>query len=208
MAAKKKKKDVKKTSKENFSLKEEYVKTWDYLKKTKKFIWIIAIVFLVMALIGYFVPAPEFISNQILELIEEILDKTQGMGSRELVTFIIANNVQASFLGMIFGFVLGIFPVITVIINGYVLGFVALMSINLEGASSLLKLLPHGIFELPAVIIALGTGLKLGTFPFQKNPKKSLRNFLKNSIKVFLLIVLPLLLIAGIIEGLLIFLIN
>ena len=82
------------------------------------------------------------------------------------------------------------------------------LAINLEGGASLLKLLPHGIFELPAIFIALGIGLKLGTFPFQKEPEKSLKRFLGNSIRVFLLIVLPLLLIAGIIEGLLIFLLN
>ena len=202
------KKKNKKKKKEELSLKQEYKKSWEYLKQIKKHILIIIIIFLITALISFIFPAPDIISEKIMEIIQEIIDKTQGMNSTELIIFIISNNVQTSFLGMIFGFILGIFPVITAVVNGYVLGFVGLMTLNLEGGISLLKLLPHGIFELPAVFIALGLGLKLGTFPFQKNMKKSLREYLENSIRVFLLIVLPLLLIAGIIEGSLIFILN
>jgi stage II sporulation protein M len=203
-----KKKSVKKKKKEEFSLKQEYKKSWEYLRKSKNYLWAITIIFLTMAIIGFLVPAPEFISEKIMQLIEEIINKTQGMSSLELVAFIIGNNVQTSFIGMVLGFIFGIFPIITTVINGYLLGFVGFISVNSSGWVSLLKLLPHGIFELPAVIIALGLGLKLGTFPFKKNPRKSLREFLENSTRVFLLIVLPLLLIAGIIEGVLIFLIN
>jgi stage II sporulation protein M len=203
-----KKKSVKKKKKEEFSLKQEYKKSWEYLRKSKNYLWAIVIIFLTMAIIGFLVPAPEFISEKIMQLIEEIINKTQGMNSLELIAFIIGNNVQTSFIGMILGFIFGIFPIITTVINGYLLGFVGFISVNSNGWVSLLKLLPHGIFELPAVIIALGLGLKLGTFPFKKNPRKSLREFLENSTRVFLLIVLPLLLIAGIIEGALIFLIN
>ena len=203
-----KKKSVKKKKKEEFSLKQEYKKSWEYLRKSKNYLWAITIIFLTMAIIGFLVPAPEFISEKIMQLIEEIINKTQGMSSLELVAFIIGNNVQTSFIGMVLGFIFGIFPIITTVINGYLLGFVGFISVNSDGWVSLLKLLPHGIFELPAVIIALGLGLKLGTFPFKKNPRKSLREFLENSTRVFLLIVLPLLLIAGIIEGVLIFLIN
>jgi stage II sporulation protein M len=202
-----KKKSVKK-KKEDFSLKQEYKKSWEYLRKSKNYLWTIVIIFLIMVIIGFLVPAPEFLSEKIMQLIEEIINKTQGMSSLELIAFIIGNNVQTSFLGMILGFVFGIFPIMTTIINGYLLGFVGFISVNSDGWVSLLKLLPHGIFELPAVIIALGLGLKLGTFPFKKNPRKSLRESLENSTRVFLLIVLPLLLIAGIIEGFLIFLIN
>jgi len=67
------------------------------------------------------------------------------------------------------------------------------------------RILPHGIFELPAVFIALGMGLKFGGFIFQKEKIKSLREYFWNSLRVFLFVVLPLLIIAGIIEGTLIF---
>jgi stage II sporulation protein M len=161
-----------------------------------------------MAVIGFLVPAPEIISTKIMEILEEILLKTQGMNTLELIFFIITNNVQTSFLGMIFGFILGIFPLITIIVNGYLLGFVSSMAVGVESGFSLLKLLPHGIFEIPAIVLSLGIGLKLGTFPFKKNPRKTLKKYLTNSIRVFFLVVLPLLVLAGIIEGSLIFLLN
>ena len=95
---------------------------------------------------------------------------------------------------------------IIAIANGYILGFVSSMSVESAGVASLGKIIPHGIFELPAIFISLGLGLKFGTFAFQKNKAKSFKNYLINSLRVFLLIVIPLLIIAGIIEGTLIFL--
>ena len=70
------------------------------------------------------------------------------------------------------------------------------------------RIFPHGIFELPAVFISLGLGLKLGTFIFQRNKLKAFAEFFWNSLRVFLFIVLPLLIIAAIIEGSLIFLLE
>ena len=91
------------------------------------------------------------------------------------------------------------------ILNGYLVGFVASMAVGSGGVIVLWRILPHGIFELPAVFISLGLGLKFGTFIFQKKILESFRRFLWNSLRVFLLIVLPLLIIAAIIEGCLIF---
>jgi len=162
------KKKVKKNNivKREFSLKEEYIKSWKYLGESKKFIfWIIGIFFL-FTIIGFFIPPPEILSNTIMDLLKDLIQKTNGMNAFELILFIFSNNVQTSFSGMIFGFLFGIFPIITTLINGYLLGFVSAMSVSTEGFVSLLSLLPHGIFELPAVFISLGLGLKFGSFLF------------------------------------------
>jgi len=118
--------------------------------------------------------------------------------------FIILNNAKSSFLGVFFGFIYGLFPLIITLVNGYILGVVSQMSVGQGGFVVLWQLLPHGIFELPAIFISLGLGLKFGTFIFQKDKSKSFKNYLINSLKVFFLIVLPLLIVAGIIEGILI----
>lgn len=191
-----------------FNLKEEYKKSWDYLKHSKNFIYVIIIIFFVFTLIGFFISVPDSLKSQILKFITELLEKTQGMSQMELIKFIFFNNLQSSFYGIIFGFLIGIFPIIATIANGYLLGFVASISVENGGILSLWKLLPHGIFELPAVFISLGLGLKFGMFIFQKKKLESLKNYLINSLRVFLLIVVPLLIIAAIIEGSLIFLIK
>ena len=58
---------------------------------------------------------------------------------------------------------------------------------------------------MPAVFISLGLGLKLGMFIFSKKPGLELRKRFFESLNVFLFIVVPLLIIAAIIEGILIF---
>ncbi|MFH1503433.1 MAG: stage II sporulation protein M [Candidatus Diapherotrites archaeon] len=193
--------------KTNF-FKENYLKSWKYLKETKSFIWIIVILFFVSALIGFFVPIPDGLQKTILDYLGQILERTQGMSQMELIWFILFNNLQSGFFGMIFGFLLGFFPVIITLVNGYVLGYVSSVTVSSAGTSSLLNLLPHGVFELPAIFISLGLGLKFGTFIFRKNKGESFRDFLINSVRVFVFIVIPLLIIAAIIEGGLIFLIK
>ncbi|HJX50295.1 MAG TPA: stage II sporulation protein M, partial [Candidatus Nanoarchaeia archaeon] len=69
----------------------------------------------------------------------------------------------------------------------------------------LLRLLPHGIFEFPAIILALATGIRLGLFWFSDNKKKEFVKRVEGSLRVFLFVILPLLIIAAIIEGFLIF---
>ena len=235
-----------KKNKKKFFIK-NYTTSWIYLKESVNFIYLIIGIFLFFSLIGFFIPVPELMKEKILDFIKELLTKTEGMSQIELIKFIFLNNLQSSFFGMIFGFFLGIFPVMAAIANGYLLGFVALVSVNDGGWFILCKLLPHGIFELPAIFISLGLGLKLGIWlifepikfywnrnklisflfllcylptllitlyfnkQFRFKMKKCLDIFSKNfssSLRVFLFIVIPLLLIAGIIEGGLIFLLN
>jgi len=226
--------------KTKFFFTENYRKSWEYIKESRNFIYTILIIFLVFAFIGAFVPVPELLERQILEFIGELLRKTAGMSQEELISFIFLNNLQSSFFGMIFGIVLGIFSVITSVLNGYLLGFISSRVAYEEGILILWRLLPHGIFELPALFLSAGLGLKLG-FPFiyryfdyywkrknifalfgtfflipiiltlilNKNLRKyQFKDFLfkvNNSIRVFLFVIFPFLLIAAIIEGSLIF---
>lgn len=189
------------TKKKKDFFKENYVQSWKYIKESRYFIYSIAILFLFFVLLGFFFPVPENISAYILEFIGELLRKIEGMSRGELIRFIFFNNIQGSFFGMIFGVLLGIFPLVSVIANGYLLGFVAAKSVQVQGVLILGKLLPHGIFEIPALFLSLGLGLKLGAFIFQKNKLKSFQRYLLESLRVFLFVIIPLLIIAAIIEG-------
>ena len=183
-----------------------YRESFEYIKSIKKFIFAIIFVFLFFSLIGFFVPATPEIQQAINEFIQKLMDLTANMSQSQLTSFIFLNNLQSSFFGMIFGILFGIYPIIATIVNGYLLGYVAKAAVNAESILSLWRLFPHGIFELPAVFISLGMGLKLGTFVLQKNKWKSLKSFLLSSLKTFFFVVLPLLIIAAFIEGALIFL--
>lgn len=186
-------------------LKKDFISSWQYVKESKNFIYIVSAIFVIFVIIGYFIPAPAYIEKAILEFIEQLLEKTENMSLAELMSFIFFNNLQSSFFGMIFGIVFGVFSVLTVVINGYLLGFVSNVVVGEEGIVVLWRLLPHGIFELPAVLISLGLGLKLGTFIFKKNKIDSLKEFFLKSIKAFFFVIIPLLIIAAAIESALIF---
>lgn len=217
-----------------------------YIKNLKAYFLTSLFLFLLIGIFGFLFPY--FFKEQIMNLIAELLRQTKDLGIIDLISFIISNNIKSAFLGMIFGVFLGIIPLMVIIINGYVLGFVAKETVGVEGFSVLFRLLPHGIFELPAVIISLALGLKIGIsliynciilynnrlsktkiyliilisillFPISiiiitllLILNKSLRirtsKDLIDSMKVFVFVVIPLLVIAGIIEGILIFLIE
>ncbi|PIO07865.1 hypothetical protein COU59_02630 [Candidatus Pacearchaeota archaeon CG10_big_fil_rev_8_21_14_0_10_34_12] len=196
-----------KKKEENF-LKKNYSESWNYIKDSRKFIYSIFWIFVLFIVLALVIPIPTSLENQLRNFIEQLLMQTEGLSWFGLIKFIFLNNVQSSFSGMIFGAVLGIFSVLTAIVNGYIIGFVSLIVVREAGISVLWKLLPHGIFELPALFISLGLGLKMGTFIFQKKKVESFKNYLINSLKVFAFVVIPLLVVAAIIEGTLIFFVG
>ncbi len=228
----------------NNFIHENFKKSLKQIKMGKSYIIFSIILFLSFIILGYFFPI--FFKQEILKLITELLDKTKGLNLINLILFIFKNNIKTSFLGMILGIFFGLFPLIILIINGYLLGFVISRTLINFNLISLWRLLPHGIFEIPAVIISLSLGLMLGvysiifiinfiknykgkvpkiilvilflfspvifllaTYFFSKNKEqmKELNIKIIESLRVFFMIVLPLLIIAAIIEGVLIFLI-
>ena len=192
----KKSKETKGFISENFKV------SLKYLRETKNYIWTAFFLFLIFGLIGFLFPI--FFEEQILDLIKELIAQTEGLGTFGLTKFIFLNNIKSSFFSMALGIFLGIFSFLILIVNGYVLGFVASKSVAVEGILVLWRLLPHGIFEIPAVMISAGLGLKLGAYLFVKHKKGDFKQWLLNSLRVFLFIVVPLLIIAAIIEGILI----
>jgi stage II sporulation protein M len=206
---------IKKKKKAKFGFKEEYKSCWNFLKESKNFIYSSILIFFIFAVIGFFFQdlmslAFKFIfkidlNTQIMSYIKSLLAQTQGMNYQQLLGFILLNNAESSLLGIIIGFFFGIFPLFALIFNGYILGFVAILSVKAQGIVVLWKIFPHGIFELPALFISLGLGLRIGFFIFDKK-SDSFKKIFFNSLRVFVLVVLPLLIIAAIIESALIIL--
>src|SRR3972149_7634610 len=171
----------------NFFTK-NYSLCWKFIKESRKFIYTITAIFIGFALIGFFVPVPDYISQGIIKILEELVKKTEGMSQFELIKFIFFNNIQSSFLGMVLGIFLGVFPLIFSAFNGYILGFVALMAANAGGGRVLWNILPHGIFELPAIFISLGLGLKMGMLIFQHNTLKKFKYYIYELARVFVFV--------------------
>ena len=122
----------------------------------------------------------------------------------QLFIFIFQNNLKSSFIGLTSGILLGILPLIMIFFNGYLLGFISNKVTQAYNFGVLWRLLPHGIFEIPAIIISLGLGVRIGVSLIStdfKQIKKNLLYHIENSLIVFLFVVFPLLLIAALIEA-------
>ncbi len=194
-----------KSSKSSF-IRDNYISSWKFVKDSRNYILFIFLLFLIFIMIG--AVYPRIFEEQIKAYLLKLFEKVESYNFLELFLFIFKNNASSALFGMILGLIFGIFPIIAVIMNGYVLGFVAGKSVKIAGLPILLRLIPHGIFEIPAVFISLGIGLKLGLSIFTMKGRESFSGSLKNALKVFVFIILPLLLIAALIESALIVLMR
>ena len=163
-------------------------------------------IFALLFLIGFMYPF--FFRQEIFDWIEKLILSLEGKETLEIMGFILFNNLKVSFFMIVAGIGFGILPLITVVVNGYLIGFVARESAVAGGIGVLWQLVPHGIFEIPAIIFSIGIGLKIGTDLFRKDIKKKLKHNFREGLRFFVFVILPLLLIAGIIEGLLIGLVS
>ena len=120
---------------------------------------------------------------------------------------IFGNNIRAFVVTACYGFIPFVFlPVVSLALNGAILGLFAAFYVN-NGQSLLLYLagiLPHGIFELPALVLALSCGLYLCrviTDYVRFNRKGTVKAALANIARVLVLNVLPLTAVAAVIEA-------
>ncbi len=187
--------------KKNTGILALYTQAWHYLVETRVYIFSIVALFIASILFAFSFPE---LFTQFDEILREIIDETEGLSAFGLIAYIFSNNFQSSLSVMLFGIAFGLFPIGATILNGTLLGYVLHLSWGVSGISDFWRLLPHGIFELPAVFISFGLGIRLGSFVFAKKKMASLAYHLYNSLLAFVLIVLPLLIIAAIIEGTLI----
>ncbi|MGD0035565.1 stage II sporulation protein M [Paenibacillus illinoisensis] len=116
-------------------------------------------------------PLQDILLNQIGGL-QEVSRQLEQSGNVQwnFFIFIFFNNAIKSVLVIYAGIFFGILPVIFLVINGMVIGF--LVHITTDNGASLFDivvkgLLPHGIIEIPVIIIACAFGLKFGGLAFR-----------------------------------------
>jgi stage II sporulation protein M len=125
------------------------------------------ILFFAGIVIGGSNSAPVAFLNSQLQGISQMADAARKSDSPELTMFLIisANNVFKSIMVMGLGIVAGIIPIIFLIANGLILGFL-LSGIADHGENVWLLiikgLLPHGILELSALFLASAFGIRFG----------------------------------------------
>ena len=138
-------------------------------------VFISFIVFAAAIAAGWMASGP--LEKMVLSQIEGLSEVSQQLNqseNRELsfFLFIFFNNSIKSIIVIFTGLLFGILPLIFLFINGMVIGFLLNVVQSNGGGAALSEvvfkgLLPHGIIEIPVIIIACAYGLALGGLAFK-----------------------------------------
>ncbi|KQL44296.1 hypothetical protein AN963_23080 [Brevibacillus choshinensis] len=127
-----------------------------------------------------------------------------SVNSPVLSTMIMTNNMKVAMLAFVGGITLGILPIYLLLFNGLLVGALAAVYAQADSSYAFWAyILPHGVIELTAIFIAGGAGLHMGyrmLVPGRYNRKHQFLIAAKESAQL-LLATLPLLVVAGVIEG-------
>jgi len=176
----------------------------NYILSLKSYILIAILIFVFGIFYGYFTvqTAPHEIET-VLEELRKLYEPVFEMSSLGQFLFVLLNNGVALTLIIFSSVIFGFFPFLALLSNGTVLGIVAFFSQqNFSWSVFFLGTLPHGIIELPVLILAGAIGLKIGQTVFQRVMKKevSIKKELSAALEFFWKILLPFLALAAAIE--------
>jgi len=185
-----------------------------YIFSLRKFILAAVLVFVFAAFYGYF-----FAQNSpgetelVMEKLQEVLGPIVEMPPLGQFLFIILNNSLTVFLTIILGIIFGLFPLLVLFSNGTILGIIAFFfKTELSWSSFFIGIVPHGIIEIPAVILAGAIGFKLGKTLFDRIFKKrapqklgqgdrtDIKTELNTALVFFIKVLFPFLVLAAAVE--------
>jgi len=148
--------------------------------------------------------APASIRRQMTGMFQAVVSNYQGLAGGMLFFNILVQNVMATIFVLISGVIVGIVPAFAVGSNGFGLGVLFRQAAEVTGYSkAALKVLPYGVFEIPALLIAASYGLWLGVTVVRKMRGKEstlLRIPIEHAFRRYFAVVFPLLVVAAAIE--------
>ena len=182
----------------------------DYLKEYKRVIKVVTVLFVALAIMAYL----QYLSSQEYgQLFDKLLENTTaiaaGKKGASLMVTIFLNNLKSSTMYVIMGIIPFIFiPGFDAASNGAILGAALAKTSSAVNMSPvklfLLGVAPHGIFEIPALIVSATLGIIICreiTRGLLRKPHKKLNDVLEETARCYVLIVLPLIAIASVIEA-------
>jgi stage II sporulation protein M len=173
-------------------------------KPVSSYIFVIYVIFFLSLANGYLLalgnPAG---ARQTIDQLFSGFSPLHQVSTFELFIFIFLNNSIKALLVIMTGFLFGIVPIFFVFSNANLIGVVLAIFGAREGfVRVVLSLLPHGIFEIPAILIASGYGLWLGVRFYRKlRYGETFREAFWFAVRKYFTVVFPLLLLAAFIEA-------
>ena len=164
-------------------------------------------VFIAASLTGFLVPIPGK-----MDLFGTLMDSYKPfltLSPWKMFFVILLNNSAKSFAVLLSGILFGLVPLIAVATNGYILGVAYLFAPGEVGYLQAAKeVLPHGVLEIPAIILTAGYGLWLGMTFAKRIRRRNMAGFgdqVIHGIRMFFKVAFPLFILAALIETVLIY---
>ncbi|MCK4592384.1 stage II sporulation protein M [Candidatus Parcubacteria bacterium] len=184
----------------------EYLKeARQYLYGLKKYILFSSYVFIIAVFCGYVIAQNYPSETQMLiEEMKSMFLFEEEVTSLQLFFFIFENNVSKLFVILPLGIFAGLIPLLSVFANGLILGvFAQVVSGEISWIFFFLGIIPHGIIEIPVLIISSAIGIRIGKVAVWRlfSRKESLKEEFIKALKFFVLILIPLLFVAALIEA-------
>jgi len=168
----------------------------------KPYILILALIFAASFLAGTLVPSP--IRRQLTEMFQAMAGDYRELSGGMLFFNILAQNVMATIFVILSGVIVGIIPTFAVGSNAFGLGVLYRQASEVSGYSkAALTVLPYGVFEIPALLIASSYGLWLGVMVVRRLRGKEgtpLKTHMEHAFRRYFAVVFPLLVVAAAIE--------
>jgi len=173
--------------------------------KLTEYLAVSVFLFVVSSTLGFYVGLVNpWLSEQLMEALRSSVEPLTTQGALMLLALILLNNASKCLGAIMLGLLFGLAPLIFDVVNGLILGLLAVASAKVEAApfSFLVKLAPHGALEVPAMLFSVAVGLREGVSMIKKlrGEEVSLKEEAKQGLKLFVRLVLPLLLSAAVIE--------
>jgi len=168
----------------------------------KPYLLILTLIFAVSFLAG--ILAPSSIRQQMTEVFQAVVGNYRGLAGGMLYFNILVQNVMATIFVLISGVFVGIVPTFAISSNAFGLGVLYRQAAEVAGYSkAALKVLPYGVFEIPALLIAASYGLWLGVTVLRRMRGKEstpLGVNIEHAFRRYFAVVFPLLIVAAAIE--------
>jgi len=142
-------------------------------------------------------------ARKVMDSLASVIMPLRELGSMELLLFIFLNNVVKAGAVVLLGLFLGIPTAIFLMTNGLVAGLVIYQVMSERGLGYTLSgLVPHGVVELPAVLLAGSLGLEVGgeAVRWLRRRPSRVRRRLRRAVRSYLVYVVPALAVAAVIE--------
>ena len=179
-------------------IKTYYLESLESVSEARTCIFIAIALYCCAAFLGWtYADNFSFLEEQVKRLAAQFA----GKSAIAFIFKIFVHNLIATYVAMCFVVLFGVVPTIVAVINGLLLGWIIANSPGGTTTNIWLMLIPHGIFEWPAMMIAWGVGLWRGAGHRFSGTVSTWKQRWETANKIYFTITMPLLFIAAVIEG-------